>query len=128
MRSATDPDGYCCKFCTETVRASRGNRVALRAHVEKHRKQDELIRRDRVKSWLIAVLNGITVLNIPCSVFNSVIMKCFFYLAKLGPINDKIARSSTDAEAEYVKPSRETVDKGSKRRILCLTSCETHLM
>lgn len=60
-----------------------------------HAKQGKIVSRENLKSWLVASMT-----TIPCRAFNSVIMVILFWLARLGPINDKMARRFTDTEAE----------------------------
>ena len=87
-----------CKTCSKRLKAIRGSKSGLQAHVAWHAKQGRVINREELKSWLVAAM--ITILNIPCRAFGSIIMAILFWMARLGPINDQMARRYTDAEAE----------------------------
>lgn len=68
--------------------------------MRKHSKEAREVPRNKIKAWLVA--GFVTVLHIPCNAFNSMYMKILFWLARLGTVNDKIARQLSDQEVEYV--------------------------
>ena len=57
----------------------------------------ERLSRDLEKSEIVAGL--VANLNLPCNAFNDPYLKRLFDLAKLGPVNDTIARRMTDDAA-----------------------------
>ena len=63
-----------------------------------HEKQDVRGNKEGIEAWLLACM--VTLLNIPYRVFKHPVMRILLKLAKLNPVNDKIARHYTDSEAE----------------------------
>ena len=76
---------------------SRGSKTGLEVHLEWHLKRHELADREDIKAWLTAGL--MTVLHMPANAFNSDLMRIMYGLARLGPVNNRIATARTEGEA-----------------------------
>ena len=90
-----------CKRCPASkgiLKVNKGSKTGLVGHIKMHEKQDERGNKEGIKAWLLACM--VTLLNIPFRVFQHPVMRILFKLAKLSPVNDKIARHYTDLEAE----------------------------
>ncbi|XP_003738410.1 uncharacterized protein LOC100905896 [Galendromus occidentalis] len=77
-----------------------------------HAKKDSTSATAELLNWLVPGI--VTVLNTPVSHFNSPFFGKLFDLAKLGPINEKIARRLCDSTANMVK-SRLAADLATLR-------------
>lgn len=98
---SSDPDRRRCKTCPRQIKVRNGDKwtkCGLVKHLMLHKRKRENLDKDTLKAWLVGCM--VTVLNIPCQVFNSVIFRILFWLTSLGPVSAATARGLCDNEAE----------------------------
>ena len=90
-----------CRRCPKRIKilsGGKGYKKGLEVHSNTHEREALQKVTEATKNQIVAGL--VTALNLPVNCFKSPIIKELFDLAKLKPINDQIARRSTDNEAE----------------------------
>lgn len=93
-----DGNYHLCRSCKARLNTSNGSKKGLIKHMKAHERRDPWSNIAALKLWIVGML--VTVVRIPCNAFASLAFRVLFFMAGLGPINIKIARETTDKEAQ----------------------------